>query len=38
MDVSVEETLNSALGLLSTWGLQVVGAIVVLILGTAHAS
>jgi small conductance mechanosensitive channel len=33
MDVSVEETLNSALGLLSTWGLQVVGAIVVLILG-----
>jgi small conductance mechanosensitive channel len=38
VDVSVEETLNSALGLLSTWGLQVVGAIVVLILGRWIAS
>jgi len=33
MDVSMEETINGAIGLLSTWGLQVVGAIAVLIVG-----
>jgi small conductance mechanosensitive channel len=33
MDISIEETLNGAVGLLSTWGLQVIGAIVVLIVG-----